>query len=260
MSKPFRSSILTCTVLALALHLSAVTPGHAQTAPASKTELKSTLQELKDQTKEIGESFIGKDNLDPLKKVELHSKSREAKAMTLMVNHYIDLQNQYQADLRAADWENFLSPERIQREPDQTQTQKMLAAAKQAFTRYESKVLDRQPLYDLSKQWSSNPKVQAGFKIGVDQGLDRRLPTLKKQLAIEKRILGQIEVLVTLLGDNKPQWTFENKEMLFYDEAILARYKKEFAFLEELLAEQEALLKQTMEEGQRSIEKFSNSL
>ena len=180
--------------------------------------------------------------------------------MALLVNHFINLHNQYQADLKAADWENFLSPERIQREPDQSQTKKMLAAAKQAITSYENKVLDRQPLYELGKQWSTIPSEQASFKVGIDRGMDRRLPTMQKQLGIEKQILGQIEVLATVLGDHKQQWKFENQQMVFYDAAVLTKYNKEFALFEKLLSEQDMMLKQTMEQGQRSLEKATNSL
>lgn len=188
---------------------------------------------------------IGKIDTTPKAKGEFGEFERFTKEL---LSKIALLRNSYLAELASVGWNNLLSMERLEQDPNLEKTKAIVQNGKKVVEKYKSKIfslLDNAPK-DIDKlNMSEEKKLQ--FASGFRKGLAASNAKVKAVWDLETKVTVEFENLIGILDSKKGSWFIKDKQIVFENDNDLNTFNSCIRKIQELVAKQEAIQKQAVD-------------
>ena len=230
-----------------------------------KQEVKQALSEIKSQYSELIESSTDAQGLP--KRIEkpintTPKASGEFGEMERFMKEFMDQmasqRNDYLLELEAIGWNGILDANRIKADKTFVESKVTIQKAKEVVAKYTK---NTQTLLESAKNNIRSLNISESSKRGMLSGFDRGMEKAKSNIdamwSLEANTIKEFENIITLLSAKKGAWVVEGEQILFYNDGDLARFNSYIASIQNIVEQQEAIQRQSVQTVNRNLDRIN---
>ncbi len=165
------------------------------------------------------------------------------------LNQMASLRRDYAQELEAVGWDTILAPERLARDSTLIRSQWMLQKAKDIVAKYRTWTY---VLYENAEQGIPSLPISERLRYEIASAFKRvkvQAHARHDELwALKVRIIAKCEEILALLSSRRDGWAVEDGRIVFANDSDLNLFNTYVSEIEKLLAAEEALEKQSIED------------
>ncbi|GLR14400.1 hypothetical protein GCM10007907_31900 [Chitinimonas prasina] len=157
------------------------------------------------------------------------------------------LRNDYQREISNSGWENLLNASQFSQDPGFHQRRALVHEVRQIANTYQAR--NHQAINNTLASISTLNMSEADksdLRSGFEQGLVKARRNIDKLWALENQAIDEMGAMVDLLARNPQAWEVEQGNVAFNNQALLDRYNAHFRRVQEIVQEQEAMQRQSL--------------
>lgn len=230
-----------------------------------KQEAKQALSEIKSQFSELIESSTDAQGLP--KRIEkpintTPKASGEFGEMERFMKEFMDQiasqRNDYLLELEAIGWNGILDTNRIKTDKNFVESKVTIHKAKEVVAKYTK---NTQTLLESTKNNIRSLNISESSKTSMLSGFDRGMEKAKENIdamwSLEANTIKEFENIITLLAAKKGAWVVEDEQILFYNDGDLARFNSYIASIQNIVKQQEAIQRQSIQRANRNFDRIN---
>ena len=175
------------------------------------------------------------------------------------LNRMASQRNDLLLELEAIGWDFILDPDRIKKDRTLTESKMLIQRANAIVRKYKAQTYT---LLDNTQKEISILNISENYRRGILNGFKEGMANQRSQIDeiwdLEIKAISEIENIIALLAVKQGAWEVQNGELLFANQSDVDNFNSYLTAIQEHLARQQAIQKQSIATMNKNLNKFKN--